>query len=569
MKPGSFLSSISVTALFLVTSAAEPAGQKKPSPRQKNIRIAQAYQGAGGESPAESLRNRVREHLREGHIEAALQTAQKSLTEFPENEAVRREFIELHVSLARGLMREENFTTAVRALRAVLKVDADHSEARRLIKTIDLARKDVAGRVEEAKRWVTLEWHESAFNVFRQACALLPDQKKTWIDDYRAASIGAGDDHYFTKNFHEAFYYYDAAIKLGETQETKATASLVSRWLQSMVHSLAHGANRTRYPPAYWKMVLKRAESMGLDDESGRVLLAMLRGLAHESLDAPDKAATEYSRVLGRPVVNMNAELVARSRQSALRSLRSLYDVRLSDRRRGFWSERNRGDWQLLEVPGFQIHHRNAEVARRTAEALRFHFVRIADLMALDLDEVPWTAPCDVHLYASEAEFQNVTGQAKQVQAISVIRKQGRVLQSHAIHAVQTDPLLLSASLPHELAHLIVGAVTNYRPFNAAINEGIALNIEPQCRHRQFARLFARIKKPRSITKLLEVKEVHPPTPNYYAESYRLMKVILSHRDISTALEIGQREMNRGKLAKMLGFESGNVLESAYRGRSE
>ena len=558
-------SSTLIAAHWVVTVA----GGSNPSARDDYLNEDPAFQETGQKSPADILARQIREHLRAGRIDEALQAAQKSLALFPEDAAVRQEFLALHISLARSMIAEENFTAAEQALLSALKINDDHAEARRLISVINSARKEVPRHVEQAKRWITLEWFEPAFNALRQAGALRPTESHTWAMSYREASIGAGDDHYFTKTFHEAFYYYDAAIKLGEELEKKPSSSLTSRWIQSMVHALADDIDRTQYPPAYWKLALKRADEASFDKEGGTVLKAMLRGLAYENMNLPSKAAVEYGRVLGRPLVSFDANLVAQSRKSALRSLRGLYDIRLSKRRHGFWSRDKSEDWKVLESPGFRIHHRNLEVAQRVAKSLRFHFARIADLMALDPHEVPWPVSCDVHLYAGGAEFREATGQAKHVQAISIIRKQGQTLQSHAIHAIQTDPLLLSASLAHELSHLMVGTMTDHRPFKAVMNEGIALQVEPPCRHRQFARLFARIKKPRSVSKLLGMSEVHPPTPDFYAEAYRLMAVLIERGDLSMALEAGASETDRRKLAKLFGFSNGSALEQAYRGRRE
>ncbi|MCG8407319.1 MAG: tetratricopeptide repeat protein [Phycisphaerales bacterium] len=564
------LTSIAPSAFMIVVSSTiVSGGSGSPSLKRENPNEYFTLQVAEQAKPSEALKRRIREHLRAGRINEALRAAQESLAKFPQNTEIRQEFVALHISLARGMIAEENFTAAERALLSVLKVDDDQKEARRLIGTIESARKEVPHRVEEAKRWITLEWFEPAFNTLRQAGALRPAESHIWALPYQEASIGAGDDHYFTKNFHEAFYYYDAAIKLGEELGKKPSPSLSSRWMQSMVHALADDIDRTRYPPAYWKLALQRAGDANFKKDDGLVLIAMLRGLAYENMGLPSKAASEYGRVLGRPLVSFDADLVAKSRQAAIRSLRGRYSLRLSKRRKGIWSENESGDWQVFEARGFRIHHRNFEVAQHVAKALEFHFARIADLMALDSHEVPWPISCDVHLYADGVEFRKATGQPEHVQAISIIRKQGQRLQSHAIHSMQTDPLLLSASLPHELSHLMVGAVTDYRPFKAVMNEGLALHVEPPCRQRQFARLFADLAKPRSVVKLLEISEVHPPTPDFYAEAYRLMAVLIERSDISTALEAGTQEMDRRKLARLFGFNTGSALEQAYRGPRE
>lgn len=527
-----------------------------------------AGSGHPGE-PADDLRTKLRTHLGDGRLDAALREARAFLARFPEDADVRREFVSLLLSFAREMMREERFSAAEQACRAVLKVDAAQREARRLVGILEKARRTVPRRVEQARRWIEIEWFEPAFVALRQAGALVPDDKQRWAAAYRAAAVGAGDDHYFTKNFHEASYYYDAALKLGDESDMKPSASLISRSLQSMVFALAADAGRVRYPPIYWRRILRRAEHSAAEAGQSSMFRAMLRGLAYDNQGDPQRAAIEYGKVLGRPVVSLDEGLIARSRAAARDSLRRWYDVGLSERRQGIWDRAEPGDWQLLEVPRFRIHHHNPAAARRVAAALRFHFNRIAGLLGRDPEAVPWPVPCDVYLHVDGDAFRSATGQAEPVRAISVVRKLGEALHGHRIHVSQTDPMLLSTSLGHELAHLMVSAVVGGASFKPVLNEGIALHVEPQCRHRQFARLFRLDRKPRTIGSLLAVEEVHPPEPGYYAEAYRLLDVLLSRGDMNTALAAGQSAGNRRELALSFGFESGSSLERRYRGGTD
>jgi len=509
---------------------------------------------------AATLRRAVTQHLREGRVDAALATAQQALARDPANEAVRQEFISLHLALARRMMSEEDFETADRALDAILKVAERHPEARRLAGRIESARRDVPTRVAEARRWLELEWFEPAFNTFRQAVALSPDLKDELAEDFRRAAVGAADDHYFCKNFHEAFYFYDAALKLGRGTDAELRGSLASRWMQSMVHALAADIDRIDYPPAYWRLALERAESAGPMGKQAPALRAMLRGLAHEDMGRPAEAAVEYGKASGLTR--------SQSRAEALRAIRRQYDVMLSQRRRGHWLRHEEGEWQTIDAGGFRIHHRNPPVGRMVAGALRFHFKRIADLLALDLREVPWNLPCDVYLHRSAEAFRAATRQGERVRAISVIRRRGAALESHTLHAHQQDPLLLSASLPHELAHLMIAAATRYAPMNPALSEGLALHTEPPCRHQQFTRLFGRIEKPRSIAALLKIQQSHPPETAFYAEAHRLLATLRSRRDLSIALELTGDKLDRRTLAKRFNFRSASALEEAYT-RSE
>lgn len=522
-----------------------------------------------GQGAGITLRQRIIEQLRAGRTDEALRTAQRSLAEHPGDSAAREEVISFCLSLARQKMTEENFSVAERALLAVLQIDENHPEAQRLTKAIRTSRRQTPRRVDEARRWITMEWFEPAFNTLRQAGALLPDRRREWARAYRSAAIGAGDDHYFTKTFHRAFYFYDAAMRLGDESAVKPSPSLASCWLQCMVHALAADVEHTVYPPDYWELTLRRAQSIKVPQEAGQELHAMLRGLSWENLGETRRALREYGRVVGRTPPRSGHRDIREHRAEALRTIRSQYDVRLSERRKGLWADHAAGDWQVLKTPRFLIHHRNDRVARRVADALNFHFERIARLMVLDPEEVSWPINADVYLHADGNALRRVIDQPEQVRAFSVIRHRGRNLQAHTIHAHQDDPLLLSASLSHELAHLMVGAVTEYHPFAAAMNEGIALQVEPACRHRQFDRLFGRLKTPRSITQLLKVDAVHPPDADFYAEAQRLSAVLSAYGDLGMMIQAGRAGMNERHLAKLFGFRSVKAMGSAYRSRAQ
>ncbi|MCZ6698595.1 MAG: hypothetical protein O7D94_06670 [Planctomycetota bacterium] len=523
--------------------------------------------GLADDSAASAMRRAVKSQLAEGRVGSALLAAQRSISENPDDASVRREFVSLHLSLARELIRVEDFATADRALAAIRAVDANAAEAGRLAGRIDAARRATPSTVAKADRWMTVEWFDPAFRAYGQAVALLPGREPEWRDRYLDAAVGAGDDHYFTKNFHEAFYRYDAAMQLYEKDGRPATGRLKSRWLQSMIHALSDDIDRVGYPPAYWKIVLGRVERAGSAVEMPAMYRWTVRGLALEDMGETGRAAEAYGRVSGRPVSDASREGLARVRASAIKRIRGAYDKSSSDRRRGVWSELDRGPWQVLEVGRFRIHHRNEGSARRLADALEFQFVRIAAILGRTPDEVPWARPCDVHLHADSRAFREATEQEGLVQAISVIRTRGANLESHVIHGSQDDPLLLSSSMPHELSHLMVGALTGYRPMPGALAEGLALHVEPRCRQIQFARVFSRLTRSRSVRALLRVGEFHPSESAFYAESHRLVAVLSGHGDVGLILELHRSGDNRVELARRFGFKSAGALDRAYLGR--
>ncbi|MBX3396602.1 MAG: tetratricopeptide repeat protein [Phycisphaerae bacterium] len=514
-------------------------------------------------SAAEDLRQTAARLIAEEKIDAALEAAQRALQANPADDRVREEFVALHLALARRLVADERFALAEKTLEAAERAQPSDPEPRDLLHRIAAGRAAAPVRVETARKWLALEWYEPAFVTFRQAVALVPSHRREWLSSFYQASIGAGDDEYITKNFHTAAFHYDAALKLGDELGLAPTAALLDRWLQCLAHALARDIDRTIYPPEFWKLSLQRAATVGGTSPGSDRMLAVLRGLAYENLGEPGRAANEYARFLGRPATE-SAAAAQDLRNQVMASLRQRYDIDSCGRRRGFWQHADPGEPRVLPSDRFRIHHRNERVAELVAEAVRFHFARIADLLSLDIGEIPWQAPCDIFIHVDARSFREALGHGRDVRAASVIDSSGRRLVRHEIHLYQQDPMMLSASLSHELAHLMIAARNEYRPMPAVISEGLALHVEPKCRRRQFARLFHDLPRPRKLGLLLNISQTHPPEAEFYCEAYQFVDVLASRGGLGRVLEINDKEASLAQLTRLFQFASSADLEAAY-----
>lgn len=464
-------------------------------------------------------------------------------------------------------MAEEQFALAEKTLEAAVRVRPADPEPHDLLRRITAGRAAAPARVKTVRQWLALEWYEPAFVTLRQAIALLPSRRSEWLADFYEASIGAGDDEYITKNFHAAAFYYDAALKLGDEIGRPPTTALLDRWLQCLAHAMARDVDRTIYPPEFWRLSLRRAATAGSASPDADKMLAILRGLAYENLGDSGKAADEYSRFLERPSTESTTDVTV-LRKQVLRSLRRRYDVASCGRRKGFWQQADSGGPRVLQRGRFRIHHRNEQAARLVADATEFHFARIADLLSLDVGEISWQAPCDIFLYVDGRSFREALGHAEDVRAASVIDSSGRRLVRHEIHLHQQDPMMLSASLSHELAHLMIASQNEYRPMPAVISEGLALHVEPKCRRRQFARLFRDLPRPRKLGVLLNVSQTHPPEAEFYSEAYQFVDVLARQGGLGRVLDVNDNGVTIPQLAQRFHFASPADLEAAYLANS-
>jgi len=524
----------------------QPNGGKAHSPKSDAVDVA-------------VLRERVKNYLQEGKLEQALNHLNDALNRVPEDAALRREGVDLYLSLARTWMTQEQFNAADRALLAVLRLDPSNRTARRLSAIIAEARRRLPAQLQQAQSWLAVEWFEPAFTTLRQARALVAQPDSAIDVAFRAAALGAGDDNYFTKSFHKAFYFYDAALQLHD-RDNPPPASLVSRWLQSLVHALADDMGNKRYSEAYWRLTLSKAEKYAAQQQPLQPLLTMLRGLAFEASGDVNGAAQHYGRVLGGQPRGSLSDL----RVAAQRSLRSFYDPNLSTRRGGAWQRAQRGAFASLDTQRFRIFHTDEKIRRQIAAALDYHLRRIVELSGWRLEELLWPTPIDIYIYPTDKGFIDATKQPPHVTAISRIQRDGNAIVGWSIHARATDPLLLASSLPHELFHLLMEANAASGQIPGALAEGLALHVEPPCRHRQFARLFRAQPQPATLNELIGHTAIHPTTPEFYAQSHRLIAVLRERVSFEQIAKAVTRGDSLAALAQLGGYADPMRLQRRY-----
>lgn len=515
----------------------------------------------GNKSPLDlpALREQIRKHLQAGELDSALERLNHALAAHPNHTALRTEGIDLYLSLAKTWMGQEEFLAAERALDAVLRLDANHVDARHLRAIILDARRRLPAQLQQAHQWLAVEWFEPAFNTLRQARGLIEQPDSSLQIAFRAAALGAGDDNYFTKSFHKAFYYYDAALQLHDDQKT-APPTLVSRWLQSLVHALSDDVGNKRYGESYWRLTISKAEHHAGKIENLQPLMILLRGLAYEAAGDARAAAQQYARIAGTASNGTIVDL----RDAATRRIRSFYDQNLSNRRAGAWQSSERGPQSSLATKRFRIFHSDDHIRKQIAVALDFHLDRIIQLAGWNLSDLVWPQKIEIHIYPTDGAFTQATEQPANVTAISHIRRDGNVILDWSIHARATDPLLLSSSLPHELFHLLMEANGAAGRTPAALAEGLALHVEPPCRHRQFVRLFKSQPQPAALAELLQSEGVHPTTPEFYAQAHRLVAVIRDRVEFAKIVAAVARGDDVNRLANMAGFADASRLQRRY-----
>ena len=470
-----------------------------------------------------ALRKELTTLLHSAGPEAAIQRVQQALDRAPESAGVRHEYLTLHLSLARTWYAQENYDACLAALRAILAVEPGHAEATRMQAEIDAARGRAAAAAAEIGLLIRLELFETALDQIHDIRALRPDLVDGLTSAERAAWLGAADDHYLARNFNEALALYENFL----SNTPAAPADVYARWVVSLTLAVTESDFSRPISAETAARLLNRAED-ALARMREPVLGGILRGLLAERANHLLEAGRAYAAALGvaweMPPVDQRRGAVTGLRRKAIERARAFYESTPTRRRDGPWSLALPGVWKRRQTAHFAVYARNDLVAARVAEALEYHFTGIARWIGRTPD-ASWEPRCEIRVHYRMTDLHEATGTSGVTRAVSHTRLQaGRVL-SRKIEVFQTNPWLLSSTLPHELAHILLAEAASNGKLPLAVDEGLALQTEPPARRLQFRRLLERA-TPNASNILMTAQLPADPLP-FYARCDALTDLLL------------------------------------------
>lgn len=134
----------------------------------------------------------------------------------------------------------------------------------------------------------------------------------------------------------------------------------------------------------------------------------------------------------------------------------------------------------VAETANFRIHYtttrtiadRVAQAAEKAkADAETKWFGRIGD---------SWEPRCELYLHDDAATFCQATGMPQPIPGVSVTPRDGEHLLARRADFWCQAPHWLTAVLPHEITHVVVGSRFNIRRLPPWANEGMAVLAEPR-----------------------------------------------------------------------------------------
>jgi len=484
-----------------------------------------------------SLRERVREHLAAGETEQAIREAQQALRKSPSDTAIRAEYIDFHLSLARSWLTQQRFTACVAALEAVRALEPEHATANRMLGELRAARERAGQQAIEIDRMLRLEFFEAALERIREVRALRPDLTNALRDQELAAWVGAADDHYLARNFNEALALYENIL----AQAPTASPSVHSRWAASLALALAEGPfDESIDPNAAGRLLARAIDVLRKTREPilGQIIGGLLAEQAGELVDAGRTYAQALGVVWTLPPVDRRRAAVRELRERAIRQARELYRDIPTGRRAGFWAIALPDVWKVRRTAHFVVHARNDLVAERVAEAAEFHFAGIGEWLG-DPVRGGWEPRCEIRVHATVEELHRATGTKGITFAVTHTRLRGDEVVLRRMELTQSDPWLLSSTLPHELTHALVAEMCKRAGPPLAIDEGLAMHAEPPARRLMYRRLLAA--NPPAPGALLRATTVPSDSESFYAEASAVTAWLLDALDAASAARSDER----------------------------
>ncbi len=495
---------------------------------------------------AGALRAELSRLLAEGKIEEAVRHAQGALSAAPDDTGVRREFVDLHMSLARDWIARRGYTDARSALQAVLAIEPANAAAKAMLAELDAALKRLENQRPEVEKLIRLELFESALDRIRQVREHRPDVAANLADLQRDAWLGAADDHYLARNFNEAFALYEKLLSTSEN----AGAEIHLRWGLSLVLALDELDDADKPDARAARRMLSRAEEVLSNRDADFIRLAII-GLVAEAEGRLIEAAKILAGSLGEPWELPRADrrraVVMNLRNRVVERLRDLYERTPPARRGGAWAVALPNVWKQAQTPHFEVHGRSELIASRVAEAAEYHFVEIARWLGAGVP-ADWSPRCEIRIYADLDEFHQATGTSGVTRAVSRTRVQGDRVLLRQISAFQSDPWLLSSTLPHELTHVLLAEAAQIQGEQAAkgrpsgrvadpvappfaLDEGLAVQVEPPARRLQYRRLL--VEHTPNPLNLLQINQLIGDQAAFYARCDALAEFVLRQAGMS------------------------------------
>ncbi len=522
------------TALLLIAAAALVPAARAPAQAPPAVPPTVRPPAPPATQVDDPLARDVRRLLADGKAVEALALTEREFKTRPNDPTVRSAYLELRMAIARQAIAAQKFAQAQTILDQVVAAQPDHPTAGKMLAMIQQARARLDQALADAGDLLRLERFEQSSALLAQTAGLVPDQPHRWQQAWLTAAVGAGDDHYLMRNYEAALPFYTQALELSAGHDN-VREDLLWRWSHCYAMNLARTADVPR-SQGHWAEIIDQAKDR-FSASKAELLGQFLIALGRENLGDYGQAIPAYRQLLG-PAAPPRQPTLPPQREAALLRTKTIEYV--DGLNRGDQINRRGGAWAAV-LPGDPLTRQTARVvvtahndlaARRVLEAVTYHAPRLARYLGGGPEDLNWDVDYRVIVQPTREADAHLAGLA--VPSYTRIVSQGGRLVRHETVCWQADPLLLGATVPHELTHVLLSRLAGYPPVPLAIDEGMAIHAETTARYLMFHRTLIESGGPKlTVAQLLAADALPAPKLRaaFYAECYSLVAWLLTQRD--------------------------------------
>ncbi len=191
----------------------------------------------------------------------------------------------------------------------------------------------------------------------------------------------------------------------------------------------------------------------------------------------------------------------------------------------------NRIAWQVHETANFRIFHRDPELAERVAAIAEATRSAQGKRWGSPGAGSAWSPRCELYLFPDRRSYADATGQPENSPGISSMANDGTRVLSRRMNLRADNPRLLTATLPHEVTHIVLADLFVTRMIPRWADEGLAVLAEPAAeQHRRQADLKGPLDSGR-VFEAGKLMTMDYPEPKdwklFYAQSVSLTRFLV------------------------------------------
>ena len=212
------------------------------------------------------------------------------------------------------------------------------------------------------------------------------------------------------------------------------------------------------------------------------------------------------------------------------------------------------GDWKVWETASFRVLHQETEpLARQVASVAERSRVEQYRKWTGTTPARAWPSRCDIYLYPNGETFAAETKLDPETPGFSTMRMSGGIVVSRRANLRANDPQLLTASLPHEMTHLVLADTFARTKAPLWADEGMAVLSEtPEARRQRIAQL-AEPMQSGQVYSIADLLTMEPPRDEnwstYYNQSVALVWFLTERAGAPTFLKFVQEAAKSKKPA--------------------